>query len=242
MSGGDWIEESVRIGLDRFYATYSDAVEMLELRPLLKKCNPWRLRALGYKDCAEVVDRLVDDHMSSSAESKFGNTFIETVFGMAPGVAPSSVEGADFQKGNTLISIKSGANWGNNGQWKNLEAAVTKARKLYKSHPGRKDSECVLGIAVGRGSRKRRDGVYPFVELRGQVLWQWVSGDPDTYQKVMDAVDRLAGAYEGKREEALRRLRSDMQQGFGLNGGMAVDWRKLNRFVSAENPSSNSEA
>ena len=236
MTTDEWIEEAVRTGLSRFNATYSDAVEKLELRPLLRKCNPWRLRALGCKDCREVVDRLVDDHMSASAESKFGSTFIETVFGMAPGVTPSSVEGADFQRGDSLISVKSGSNWGNNGQWKNLEAATAKARKLYRSHPGKKDPDCVLGIAVGRGSRGRRSGVFPFRELRGQALWAWVSGDQDAYEKVMDAVDRLAGAYEERRKDALRRLLADMQRGFGLNGGTEVDWRKLNRFVSAELP------
>ncbi len=86
MSGDEWIEEAVRAGLERFNATYADAVEKLELRPLLRKCNPWRLRALGLKDCTEVVRRLVDDHMSSSAESKFGNTFIESLVGQTPGV------------------------------------------------------------------------------------------------------------------------------------------------------------
>ncbi len=230
----DWVEEAVRLGLARFNATYADAVDQLELRPLLKKCNPWRLRALGLKDCAEVVDRLVDDHMSSSVESKFGSTFIETVFGMAPGVIPSSVEGADFQKGSALISIKSGANWGNNGQWKNLEVATTRARKLFRNHPGRKDPDCVLGIAIGRGSRQRRDGVFPFRELRGQALWAWVGGEADVYERIMVAVDRQAGAYEEKRADALRRLRADMQQSFGLDGGMSVDWIKLNRFVSGE--------
>jgi Type II restriction endonuclease EcoO109I len=235
MSGDEWIEGAVRTGLARFNATYADAVDKLELRPLLRKCNPWRLRALGLRDCAEVVRRLVDDHMSSSAESKFGSTFIETVFSMVPGVEPSGVEDIDFAKGKTLVSVKSGHNWGNNGQWSNLEATTTAALKRYRQHPGKKDADCILGIAVGRGARTRRRGVFPFKELRGQAFWAWASEDPEAYEKVMLAIDRLAGEYEERRDSALRRLRVDMQRSFGLDGGM-VDWQKLNRFVSAELP------
>ncbi len=233
MTGDGWIDEAVRTGLTRFYATYSDAVNELELRPLLRKSNPWRLRALGLRDCADVVQRLVDDHMSSSAESKFGNEFIETVVGMVPGVSPSPVEGADFEKDGTLVSVKSGFNWGNNDQWKSLVADATAALKRYKAHPGKRTGEFVLGVAVGRGSRKPRKEVFPFRELRGQKFWDWVTGDSEAYQKITDALDRLAGEYEEKRKAAISRLRQQMIVEFGLTGGI-VDWKKLNAFVSAE--------
>ena len=233
MTGDGWIDEAVRTGLTRFYATYSDAVNELELRPLLRKCNPWRLRALGLRDCTEVVQRLVEDHMSSSAESKFGNKFIETLVEMIPGVKPIPGGGIDFEKDGTLISVKSGSSWGNNDQWKSLVADATAALKMYKADPGKKEARFVLGIAVGRGSRTPRKQVFPFTELRGQKFWHWITDDPEAYQKIMDALDRLAGEYEEKRKAAISRLRQQMIIEFGLTGGI-VDWKKLNAFVSAE--------
>ncbi len=56
------------------------------------------------------------------------------------------------------------------------------------------------------------------------------------YEKVMIQIDKQAGEYEERRDSALRRLRGDMQRNFSLNGGMLVDWIKLNRYVSAECP------
>jgi len=230
-----WIGSAAREALLAFQDQVIGKLSGVGLHALLRRSNPYLLRAIGLKDASEVIDRLLTDYLSASDQTVFGRTFIETLCSRVPGVEPSGITGIDFKKNNALICVKSGASWGNSSQWSALIADFLAAKRAYKTHPVAQEPECVLGVANGRGAKRTRRKALPFTEKRGQEFWGWLTGDNEFYLKIMRVIDDNAGEYTSKIEGIKRRLRQQFTKEFCGPGG-EVHWGRLIKFVSESVP------
>lgn len=110
-----------------------------EQRPaqLLRRKNPYLFRAKAVATASELVRQLIDAHQSSSEEALFGD-FLE---GLAISICSQAFEGRksategidlEFEREGLryLVSIKSGANWGNSSQIRKMTDDFAKARKI----------------------------------------------------------------------------------------------------------------
>lgn len=90
-----------------------------------------------------------------------------------------------------FVTIKSGPNWGNSRQIAKMRDDFNAAKRIYRQNSNALPVECVNGCCYGRQSRKREDqGDY--VKLCGQRFWEFISGDPELYIKIVDPIGHKA--------------------------------------------------
>ena len=146
------LEELIKKSLEQFYERRIARLSGLKLREVLRKKNPYLFRAIGLEKVSELVERILEDYMSSSDESIFGDAFFEPIAKVCSGgvIAPS--EGVDIaietDTEYKAISVKSGPNIFNASQMKRMnDEFLSLKRRLYKIQ---KKFDPVLGHGYGR--------------------------------------------------------------------------------------------
>lgn len=174
-------------------------LKAMTLDDIVKRKNPYLFKAKRANDAAEFVKAVLDATVSSGEETVFGN-FLENVgihvCELVHGGRKSGITGMDleFEDGTTkyLISIKSGPNWGNAGQIKNLDRCFIEAKKTLATSGGAKGMTivCVEACCYGvddspeKGTR---------LKLCGQRFWELVSGGSETlYRDIIEPLGYLA--------------------------------------------------
>src|SRR5438128_2394097 len=71
------LEDLIRQCLDVFYKRRIKKLSELKLSNVLRKKNPYLLRAMGVQNAAEIVSEILKAYMSSSDETIFGDAFFE---------------------------------------------------------------------------------------------------------------------------------------------------------------------
>ena len=104
--------------LDRTRLTVT--VSGLRLKDVLKRKNPYLLRAIGIRTASELVEYLLQIHTQASDETIFGETFVEPIALAVSGGHKSSAKGIDLEvDAGTVykaIAVKSGPNVFNSSQ------------------------------------------------------------------------------------------------------------------------------
>jgi Type II restriction endonuclease EcoO109I len=204
----------------------------------LTKKNPYLFRSVGIEKASELVERLLQDYMSSSDESIFGDAVFEPIAKAVSQGRVGETVGIDVvietEKEYKAISVKSGPNIFNSSQAKRMadEFAELKSR-LYKLH---KKFDSVLGHGYGKKvsapTRKR-----PYRVTSGQAFWAEITGDNEFYVKLVQAMGDypIKHRQEFKTEwaKAVNRFERDFLQDFAASDG-GIDWPKLVRFNSGQ--------
>ena len=138
---------------------------------------------------------LIDAYMSSSEETMFGNILENVAIAIcanAKGGTKSSAAGIDleYEEGQerTLIQIKSGPNWGNSSQRKQLIDNFNSAKKRLA--PSGIQVRCVEGVCYG-ANKQRHYGTH--IALIGQSFWHDISNWDATHFAVGSQLDIHAG-------------------------------------------------
>lgn len=210
-------------------------IKKIQLTQLLKRKNPYLFKAKNVATSEVFIRSIVDAYLSSQEETMFGD-FLEDlaqfVCEKTYGGSKTPGEGLDldFTRDGTryLVSIKSGPNWGNSGQIREMKASFKKARKIIKD----RNIICVNGCCYGRDQTENKGD---YIKKCGQSFWDFISGDPDFYKKIIEPLGHKA---KEKNEEftneysmLINRFSRQFTDIFCKANGQ-IDWEKLVEFNS----------
>lgn len=232
------LEDLIRRSLDDFYQRRLRKLSELKLSAVLRKKNPYLLKAVGVQKASEIVEEILKAYMSSSDETIFGDAFFEPIAKICSGgtVAPS--EGVDVAiETDTLykaVAVKSGPNIFNASQAKRQDQEFKSlGSRLLKLH---KRFDPLLGHGYGRKfSEPTKDRTYRI--RSGQAFWEELTGEPDFYLKIIDLMSNAATehrvAFAEEWNKAINRFEHDFLLNFGNDDG-SINWHKLVRFNSGK--------
>lgn len=193
--------------------------------------NPFLFRARAPNNAAELADRLIDAFLSSSEETRFGDILEDIAVAVcrhAKGGRKSSTEGIDLEydagRVRTIVSIKSGPNWGNSSQHKRLVANFQAASRVLRQ--GRRaEPRCIEGICYGPSGIRH---LATHDRITGNAFWEEISDWPDAGRAVLAVIEQHAGNGLLDVRRTTRREVVDYLQRTGAateDGG--INWERL---------------
>jgi len=238
------VTQYVEKNIGDFHQRRLDKVNGIKLKEVLKSKNPYLFKAKNVSSASEIVEGILNAYLSSSEEGIFGNWLEILAIFINDSVyqgRKAGIEGIDldFDKdGNRyLVSIKSGPNWGNDSQVKKMIDQFDTARKRLATSGNKGSIICVNGCCYGKSreqSEYKSKGNY--FKMCGQRFWDFISGEPDLYIKIIDPLGHEATEKneEFKKSYAnlLNRLTKEFLTDFCNDDG-SIDWEKLLIFNSS---------
>jgi hypothetical protein len=189
------ITEYVTSHIPDFHRAKLEKIKKQKLLALLSGKNPYLFKAKGLTTPRDLVKAILDAFLSSQEETMLGG-FLE---GLAVFVAEkvhgahgkSSTKGIDIEldKNGTryFVAVKSGPSWGNSSQIEKMRLDFKAAAKVYRQNPDALPVRCINGCCYGKQTRKTEDkGDYD--KLCGQRFWEFISGDPQLYVKIVEPI------------------------------------------------------
>ncbi len=237
----DELERLIREGLERFYERRIANLSDLRLRDVLKRKNPYLLRALGIENVFELIEELLRQHISASDETIFGDAFVEPIALAVSGGKKSSAKGVDIEIETETtykaIAVKSGPNVFNSSQVDQMNRQFAELRKRleqYLRQVGR-HFDPILGSAYGKRNSSTTEKRH-YRQLAGQAFWEELTGDPDFYLKIVrlmqDYPREHRRSFEKEWNRAINRFAREMLPEF-VNDAGDIDWEKLTAYNSA---------
>jgi len=228
--------KSVENRLTDFYDRRIAKLSTLQLEKTLKRKNPYLFRAVGLLDANEVIERLLNDFMSSSDETIFGDAFFEPLAKDLCEGSCSPTEGVDVvietASSYKAIAVKSGPSVFNaqsrRRQNQEFQALRSRMMKLQKHF------DAIVGYSYGRKHSLPNENKI-FTELAGQTFWAELTGDKECYVKIIEAMQDLPIRHKDRFNEewakAKNRFAKEFITNFCSDDGM-IDWNKLLIFNS----------
>lgn len=175
-----------------FHQNRLQSIKTLKLGKILKRKNPYLFKAKNVLLAQDLVRILLDAHLSSQEEAIFGR-FLEglAIFinGKVYGGKKSGAEGIDleFEKDGIwyIVAIKSGPNWGNSSQIRKMKDDFTRTKRVLRTTDVPNHIVAVNGCAYGIERHPDKGEYYKYC---GQAFWEFISGDPDLYTKLIKPV------------------------------------------------------
>lgn len=233
------VEGYVNKNIDTFHQERISSLQKLNLNNVLKRKNPYLFRAKNLNLAADLVKAILDARLSSSEEGTFGG-FLEDlaiyVSEITCGGRKSGIEGIDIElerKGiRYLIAVKSGKNWGNAGQFRELRRDFKTAVRVIRQSKHAGQIQPTLGICYG-DFETNDNGDY--LHVGGQSFWHLISGDPELYIDLIEPIGYKAEqhdeAFRKEKDNVYNRMVREFTISYCDKRG-AIQWPKLVRFVS----------
>jgi hypothetical protein len=211
--------------------------DLRNLDSLLKRKNPYLFKTKNLQTSEEFVKALLDASLSSSEETALGN-FLERLaifisqkeFGGKKSISPGIDLEFDREGTRYIVTIKSGPNWANSGQRKQMEINFQSALKVVRTSGSKVHAECVEGCCYGQ--EYKEEGIYR--KICGQQFWEFVSGEPNLYKEIIDPLGAEAKerneAFQKRYVQAVNKFAPEFSGLFVREG--AIDWEKLIEFNS----------
>jgi len=195
------------------------------------------MRALGIDSPQRLIERLIEDHISSSDETIFAELFFRPIAKSVSNSDPSEMTGIDFwldrKTGYTAVKVVSGPNVLNSSQLRKQEDDFTLVCK-QAAEAGHRDVNAMLGHCYGKNQSELRQGK-SFYDRSGQAFWQELTGDDQFYQKLMsimgDELTRHNDRFEKEKDLITKLFVSEFQYEF-CDSEFSIDWERLTDFVS----------
>ncbi len=234
------LEALIRKCLEDFYRRRIENLSSLSLKKVLKRKNPYLMRAIGLGTASELVEYLLQIHTQASDETIFGDAFVEPIVLAVSQGRKSSARGVDVEietgKSYKAVAVKSGPNIFNASQTARMNDEFQELQnrlRQYLTSLG-KQFDPILGCSYGKRvsppTKKRR---YRLVS--GQAFWEEITGDPDFYLKLVrlmrDYPEKERERYQEEWNRAVNRFTRDLLNQFADEQG-ALDWEKIVRFNS----------
>ena len=180
----DALQDLVKQCLEAFYTRRINNLSGLRLKDVLKRKNPYLLRAIGIRTASELVEYLLQMHTQASDETIFGETFVEPIALAVSGGHKSSAKGIDLEvDAGTVykaVAVKSGPNVFNSSQTARMNDEFQELHHRLRQHLSQlgKQFDPVLGCAYGKRvsppTTKRRYRI-----VSGKAFWEELTGDPE---------------------------------------------------------------
>ncbi len=236
----DQVRDYVEGNIGDFHQKRIAKLEELRLNNLLRRKNPYLFRAKAIETAQDLIQPMLDAHLSSQEETLFGD-FLE---GLAIYVCQtarngwvSGIEGVDleFDTDNTryLISLKSGPNWGNSSQIRQMRADFRRANQILRQGNLALHVQAINGCCYGRTSRYFDRGDY--WKLSGQAFWELITKDPEFYKRIIDPLAHQSKernqAFTESYARVVNRLVAEFLAEFA-RADFSIDWDSLVEFNS----------
>jgi hypothetical protein len=236
----DELEQIIKDCLDGFYRRRIENLSKLRLHEVLKRKNPYLMRAIGLHTAAELVEYILQMYTQVSDETIFGDAFVEPVVLAVSRGKKSAAKGIDIEiEGETTykaIAVKSGPNIFNASQVARMNDEFQELQNRLRQYLLKlgKQFDPILGCSYGKRksapTTKRR-----YRLVAGQAFWEELTGDPDFYLKLIrlmkDYPEQYRQQYEQEWAKAVNRFTLDLLKDFASEDG-ELDWEKIVRFNS----------
>ncbi len=235
----DEVRQFVQENIGEFHANRLAKLQRMELKKVLRRKNPYLFRAKNILTAHELVQGILDAHLSSQEETLFGQFLEEVAIFVAQQVHDghkSTAEGIDLelQIDNVyyIVSIKSGPNWGNSSQIKRMRTNFNQAKKRLRQSRRVTNVVAVNGCCYGQDNRPDKGD---YLKLCGQRFWEFISGDARLYVEIIEPLGHQAKERNEAFQEEYARLINlfsrEFMDEFCVDG--VIDWEKLVAFNSA---------
>lgn len=230
--------QAISNALTDFYVSLTQKLDDINIDTILKRKNPYLYRAKGINDATQVVEMILSAYVSSSEETIFGNTFFEPVAIAVSGGQKAVTEGVDItvDKNNTIysIAVKSGTSVFNADSRKRQEQNFLSAQK--RAQQAHKAFMPVVGYGYGKKKVAPKNEKF-YKELAGKDFWEWLTGDPDFYTKIVYYMDKKPEEFAARFEEAYHKAQNRMIRDFTTKyckEDGAIDWDTFIKFNSGD--------
>ena len=230
----EYVENHISIFHQRRLDYVQNKVDLLRI---LKQKNPYLFKAKNVLTAQDLVKGFLDAFLQSQEETLFGD-FMEGlaifVCDKVYGAKKSELTGIDleFEKDDIVyaVEIKTGWNWGNSSQIRQLRVNFENAKKILSAKTGKK-VVAINGCCFGKDNKPDKDG---YLKLCGQRFWELVSGDTNLY---LDIIEPIGHKAKQKNEEFLEsyaqivnKLTLEFSQSFCDDG--KINWARLVEYNS----------
>lgn len=234
------VKRYVEQNIGSFHRARLESLKTLRLTSILQRKNPYLFKAKNILLAQDLVKTLLDAYLSSQEETLFGD-FLEglAIFinGKVYGGWKSTAQGIDleFDKDGTrfILAIKSGPNWGNSSQIRKMKDDFRKAQQTLRTGNSRLRVTAVNGCCYGRDRRPDKGDYYKYC---GQMFWEFISGNPDLYLKIIKPLGysarRKNSEFQNKYSQIVNRFTSEFSRKFVTKG--EINWESLVQFNSAK--------
>jgi len=238
----DEIVDYVSKNIGKFHENRLVSLENLNFKSVLKRKNPYLYKVKNMGVAHDVVQEILDAHISSSEETKFGDWLEEMAIylnGKVYGGVKSSSPGIDleFQHDSVryLVSIKSGPNWGNSSQIKKMISDFAQAKKTLHTTNSRMTVIAINGCCYGRGSDNLKTGDY--YKYCGQMFWEFITGVPELYLDIIEPLGTKAKEknefYHQRYNAILNKLSHQFMHMYCDENGV-VNWKRIVEMNSSK--------
>ena len=229
------VSQYVNENISVFHEGRVESLQKLDMKRMLTK-NPYLFRAKNILTAAEMVNGFLDAFLSSSEEERFG-IFMEGVAvfvaQQTTGGHKSSAAGVDLEFINngvhSVISIKSGPNWGNAAQQNRQEQDLKDCVARLKQRNLNANIQPVLGICYGKTRTRFLRG---YLKVVGQNFWYYISENKNLYTEIVEPIGYRAREhnelYEKNKAETSNRITKTFIDEYCHPSG-AINWDKLVR-------------
>jgi hypothetical protein len=205
------------------------------LNKLIQHKNPYLFRAKNVVLAQDYISNILDSFLASQEETMFGDFLEALAIFIASKIYDgykSTFAGVDleFIKSDThyLVQIKSGINWGNSSQHKQLATDFENAKHhIFAQNPHLTIQPVIASCYGKRKTSTTKTGI---LKLCGQSFWHFISDDPLLYIKIIEPLGREAKKYNSDFDKAraglINTLTTLFVQRFCLPDG-AIHWEKL---------------
>lgn len=227
---------AVGVALTNFYTALTNTLDKISIDKILKRKNPYLYRAKGISSAGQIVSGILSAYVSSSEETLFGNCFFEPIAVVVSGGQKAVTEGVDItvDKDNVIysIAVKSGTSVFNADSRKRQEQNFQSAQK--RAQQARKAFLPVVGYGYGKKQIKKGKEKF-YQELAGKDFWEWLSGDPDFYTKIITYMGTRPDEYAKEFDEAYSKAENRLIREFTIKyckEDGSIDWDALIKFNS----------
>lgn len=233
-----FIEENI---WPRFHQKKLEKIDSLTLNAIIKRKNPYLFKAKNSQSASAFIGSVLDASLSSGEETTFGNFMEEIALHVCQqvyGGRKSGIAGIDMDYESDgkkyIVSIKSGPNWGNAGQIKQMLTNFKTAQKTLQTSGGNRETAFIFieGCCYGIDGNPNKGTHYKYC---GQDFWKAISGSDSLYKDIIEPIGHKAKEQNEKIQTAAAAKLNILTTQFVVNfcdSKGAIDWDKLIEFNS----------
>ena len=196
-------------------------------------------KAKHIQTAEQIIRSLVDAHISSNEETIFGNWLEGLAIFINSKIFngwKSGIRGIDLEFDNNgirnIVTIKSGPNWGNSSQIKDMKNDFTTAKKTLRTSNSNIQVVAVNGCCYGRDNNPDKGEYFKYC---GQRFWEFLSGDSDLFVKIIEPLGYKAKDKNENFIESYNRLMNKLTRDFTNNfcyENGEINWKEILKINS----------
>lgn len=231
----------IKDNIQSFHQKRLESLKALKLKDILKRKNPYLFKAKNVAIAKDLVQQILDAHLSSQEEGIFGGFLEQLAIFVAAKVCrgkKSGIEGIDLEltKGGVeyIISIKSGPNWGNSQQIRRMVDNFKKAKRIKGTNTSSSKVVGINGCCYGIDDNPDK---IEYIKLCGQRFWEFITYEPGFYKEIIEPLGYKAKEKNQAFREGYAKVINKFTKDFTIeycftDGG--INWEKLIEFNSGK--------